>query len=223
MSLPLLLVAATASLAVNYRWALLDPHAPRLGPSWRSAVSTALWVAVLFTCALALNEGGYERAAALASSFAFGTAISPSIAPPYTLTAAEEPRVWRRLFKSRLHSLRILSIKMLLIVPVSVLLGLVLVRHPSFYASATVSLVFSGVKAAYLVDLLRGPPATPADIEVRRALTLAGVLRSCAIGSAALLVWFALIFPVVDRFPDPEIDDYAMLTAFVFGLLLRPN
>jgi len=39
----------------------------------------------------------------------------------------------------------------------------------------------------------------------------------------ALLAWLIAIYPVIDRVPEPELGDYAVLTAFVFGLLLRPG
>jgi hypothetical protein len=218
-----LLGGATAALALHYRWALLDPHAPRLGPSWTAAAATAVWVGGLFVTALILQATGHARWAAFAGSFAFGTAISPSIAPPYRLTPAEEPSLVRRLVKSRLHGVRVVSIKMLLIVPVSVLLEPMIARHPSFFASALVALFFSAVKAVYLLDLLRGPALTPTDVAARQALSVAAVERLAALGAAALVAWLAVIYPVVDRFPEPELDDYALLTAFVFGLLLRPN
>lgn len=223
MGSALFLAAATVVLTVHYRWALLDPHAPRLGPTWASAVATAVWVAALFAGALLLLATRQGDVAALASSFAFGTAISPSIAPPYRLTPAEEPSVWRRLVRSRLHGVRVVSIKMLLIVPVSLLIDPLVGRHTSFFASALVALFFSGVKAAYLLELLRGPPLSAADLAARRVLSVAVVARLAAVGAAALLVWFAVIYPVVDRFPEPGWDDYAVLTAFVFGLLLRPG
>jgi hypothetical protein len=217
------LVVATVVLALHYRWALLDPHAPRLGPSWAGAAATAAWVGALFVAALVLLATEHPRLAAFASSFAFGTAISPAIAPPYRLTPAEEPSVLRRFVRSRLHNLRVVSIKMLLIVPVSLLLEPLVARHPSFFASAVVALVFSGVKAAYLLDLLRGPALAAADVAARRALSVDGVRRLAALGAAALIAWLIAIYPVIDRVPEPELDDYAVLTAFVFGLLLRPG
>jgi hypothetical protein len=223
MASALLLTAAALLLALHYRWALLDPHAPRLGPSWSSAVVTAGWVTALFAAALLAQAAGYGREAAFTCSFAFGTAISPSIAPPYRLTPDEEPSPLRRFLKSRVHSFRVLSIKMLLIVPVSLLLDLLVPRHPSFFASALVALLFSGVKAAYLVELLRAPPRTAADHEVRRTLTIDGVVRNWRLGTVALVAWLAVIYPVTDGFPEPELDDYAMVTAFAVGLLLRPN
>lgn len=223
MGSALLLVAATALLALHYRWALLDPHAPRLGPSWTSALATALWVSALFALAAGLQAGDYLRASALAGSFAFGTAISPSIAPPYRLTPDEEPSALRRFVRSRLHGVRVVSIKMLLILPVSVLLDLVVEQHPSFFASALVALLFSTIKAVYLAELLRGPPLSAEDVEARRTLTLARVARTWLVGTVALVIWFVVIFPVTDRFPEPQLDDYAMVTAFVIGLLLRPN
>jgi hypothetical protein len=223
MSSALLLAAATLPLALHYRWALLDPHAPELGPTWLGATAFALWVAVLFAAALALALGGHVRLAAFASSFALGTAISPSIAPPYRLTPAEEPSAVRRFFRSRLHAMRVVSIKMLLIVPVSLVLEPLVARHPSFFASAMVALFFSGVKAAYLLELLRGPALTAADVAARRALSVPEVARLALMGTAALVAWLALTYPIIDRFPEPELDDYALLTAFVVGLLLRPG
>ncbi len=223
MSSALLLATATAVLALHYRWALLDPHAPRRRPGWTAAVVIAGWVGVLFVAALVLLAVDQPRLAAFASSFAFGTAISPSIAPPYRLTPAEEPSVLRRFVKSRLHSVRVVSIKMLLIVPVSLALEPLITRHPSFFASALVALFFSGVKAAYLLELLRGPALTAADVAARRTLSVGGVTRLAGMGALALLAWLAVIYPLIDRFPEPELDDYAMLTAFVFGLLLRPS
>jgi hypothetical protein len=223
MGSALLLAAATALLALHYRWALLDPHAPRLGPSGASAAATALWVSALFALAAGFQHGDYRHAAALAGSFAFGTAISPSIAPPYRLTPAEEPRALRRFLRSRLHGVRVVSIKMLLILPVSVVLDLADLRHPSFFASALVALLFSTIKAAYLVELLRGPPVSAEDLEARRTLTVERVARTWLVGTAALIAWFLVIFPVMDRFPERQLDDYAVVTAFVIGLLLRPN
>ncbi len=223
MHLALLLVAATALLAVHYKWALLDPHAPALAPSWLAAVATAAWVTALLAAALVLDQWQQSRVGAFVASFAFGTAISPAIAPPYRLTAAEEPRALRRFVKSRLHGIRVVSIKMLVIVPVSLALEPLVPRHPSFFASALVALAFSGVKAAYLVDLIRGPALGAADLAARRALTLTGVARSAGVGTLMLVVWLVTVFPLVDRFPEPELDDYAMVTAFAVGLLLRPH
>jgi hypothetical protein len=218
-----LLATATVALALHYRWALLDPHAPKLRPGWLVAAATAGWVGVLFVAALVLLAVERPRLAAFACSFAFGSAISPSIAPPYRLTPAEEPSVLRRFLRSRLHGMRVVSIKMLLIVPVSLLLQPLVTRHPSFFASAVVALFFSGVKAAYLLELLRGPVLTAADIAARDALTVGGVRRLAAMGALALIAWLAVVYPLVDRFPEPGVDDYAMLTAFVLGLLLRPG
>ncbi|MFP4126462.1 MAG: hypothetical protein ACLFU0_07425 [Alphaproteobacteria bacterium] len=223
MSSAVLLAAATAVLALHYRWALLDPHAPQLRPGWSAAAATAAWVALLFVAALGLLASERPRLAAFVSSFAFGTAISPTIAPPYRLTPAEEPSALRRFARSRLHGVRVVSIKMLLIVPVSLVLEPLVARHPSFFASALVALFFSGVKAAYLLELLRGPALTAADLVARRVLSVGGVARLASMGAAALVLWLALVYPLVDRFPEPELDDYAMLSAFVFGLLLRPG
>lgn len=218
-----LLVAATALLAIHYKWALLDPHAPGLAPSWLAASTTAVWVTTLLAVALLFDHFEQARAGAFVASFAFGTAISPAIAPPYRLTPAEEPRALRRFLRSRLHGIRVVSIKMLVIVPVSLVLEPVVARHPSFFASAVVALTFSGVKAAYLVDLIRGPALGAVDLAARRALTLGGVARGAGVGAATLVLWLVVVFPLVDRFPEPELDDYAMVTAFAVGLLLRPN
>jgi hypothetical protein len=223
MTSALLLTAATAILALHYRWALLDPHAPGLRATWTAAAATAAWVGLLFVLSLVLLAVEHPRFAAFASSFAFGTAISPSIAPPYRLTPAEEPSALRRFIKSRLHGVRVVSIKMLLILPVSLVLEPLVARHPSFFASALVALFFSGVKAAYLLELLRGPALTAADLAARRVFSVGGVRRLAGVGALALIAWLAVVYPLVDRFPEPELDDYAMLTAFVFGLLLRPG
>jgi len=223
MSSALLLAAAPAVLALHYRWALLDPHAPELRPGWTAAVATAAWVGLLFIAALALLASPQPRLAAFVSSFAFGTAISPTIAPPYRLTPAEEPSALRRFVKSRLHGVRVVSIKMLLIVPVSLVLEPLVARHPSFFASALVALFFSGVKAAYLFELLRGPPLSAADMAARRVLSIGDVSQLAGLGALALIAWLAAVYPLIDRFPEPELDDYAMLAAFAFGLLLRPG
>jgi hypothetical protein len=223
MTTLLMLAAAAILLAVNGKWALLDPHAPEAAVSWRATVATALWVTLLFTTALALQDTGRQHLAALVGSFAFGTAVSPSIAPPYRVPRVLEPRLWRRFLRSRLHGVRVVSIKMLLIVPVSLALDPLVARRPSFFASALVALFFSGVKAAYLIELLRGPALGPAERAARRVLTTPRVVRAAVVGSAALLGWLALIHPVMTGFPEPELGDYAVLTAFVLGLLLRPN
>jgi len=217
------LLVSLPLLVLNYKWALVDPHDPGGGPGWSAAVFNALWVTVLFAAALAAHGEGYARMAAFTSSFAFGTAISPSIAPPYALTAAEEPRRLWRFAKSRLHGMRVISIKMLLLFPVSWLIDPVVAQQRSFFASGLIALFFSLVKAAYLGDLLREPELRSAYARARHRLLAGTVRRTCALGSLGLLAWLAAIYPVIDAFPEPQLDDYAMLAAFAFGLLLRPS
>lgn len=209
MSPLVLLLASLPVLALNYRWALLDPHRADRLPSWTACALTALWASALLLVALVLAQQGHGRAGALLGSFAFGTAISPSIAPPYVLDAVEEPRPLRRFAVSRLHGMRVVSIKMLLLLPASFLVGLVVEQDSSFFASALIAVFFSLVKAAYMADLSRG--------RARR------VIRLAAGGTAWLLLWLGLAFPLMDLFPEPALDDYWMVTAFVFGVLLRPG
>lgn len=223
MSLLALFVAMTATLAVNYKWALVDPHRPSDGPSWRGALATALWVMALFAVARLLLDRGFANEAALLNSFAFGTAISPSIAPPYVLRPEEEPRRLRRFLASRLHGLRVISVKLVLLLPLGALVELVVSRHASFYASALIALVFSVTKAVYLADLMADPAFAARYRDARAHLPGRGVVGACGIGTAALLAWLVLVYPTVTAFPEAHLDDWATVLAFVLGVLLRPN
>lgn len=223
MSLAALFAAMTAALALNYKWALVDPHRPSDGPSWRGALATALWVTALFAAAHLLLDRGFGDAAALLNSFAFGTAISPSIAPPYVLRPDEEPRRLRRFLASRLHSLRVISVKLILLLPLGALVDLVVSRHASFYASALIALAFSVTKAVYLHDLMADPALAPRYRHARAHLLGRGVAPACGLGTAALLAWFVLVHPLVTAFPPAHLDDWATVAAFVLGVLLRPN
>jgi hypothetical protein len=100
-----ILIGLVALLAINYKWAGLDPHNPAAGPTWLWAVIGALWTMALFYLALVLTAEGHPTGAALVGAYALGSDLGPSISTPHRLTKQEKPSAVMRFLEAKRASI----------------------------------------------------------------------------------------------------------------------
>jgi hypothetical protein len=80
LGISILLVAV---LAVNHKWAAVDPHNPAAGPSWMMSFVGSAFITAILLASMMIRNDESPRISAFLASYAIGAALGPSISTPY--------------------------------------------------------------------------------------------------------------------------------------------
>lgn len=149
-----IILTLTILLAINLKWAGIDPYNPASGPSWLWASFGAILTMAFFLLAIALKLNGHKLSSAFIGAYALGSALGPSVNPPHNLSMEEEPSsTWRFLERKRI-ALGGGVIKTVVVVVFAPIAGLVAPDGISgaYLAAGALALCWGCVKAAVFDD-----------------------------------------------------------------------
>lgn len=212
-----------ATLAVNLKWAGVDPHNISAGPSWRLAALSSAWIVVVLWISLAAQAAKHLEVASFLANYAFGSALGPSISTPYRLTEEEEPVAVLRYLEGIRVGLGGTLMKALAIGIAAWSATQIGMPDPSFWLASAMALML-GLFKAPVVMLMLNDYTEKDDLERLAKGFLGGsVVLACLAGTIALAMWIAMVGPIIQAQIDLNLGSHIAILGFLIGLVMQPK
>lgn len=200
------IVGIVLLLAVNQKWARIDPHNVAEGPSWLGASIRALMIVAILTVGLYLNNIGRPDWAGLIGSMAISMAFGPSISSPVIFRRDEVSDPIKRRLAGLPEVLGGALMKTVVVAVVSYLVSWLVPHQTTIWVTGVLALLLGVMKAPVVILLLRDKPQ-----EVRRKLIGGNVILTCLLGTVALALFVLVAVSLAAAIPSISHVDYRTL------------
>ncbi len=207
-------------LAINQKWARIDPHNVEEGPSWPHALARAVIIVVIIAVALYLQATGRPDWAGLTGSMGISMAFGPSISSPVIYRRDEVSDPIERRLTGLPEVIGGALIKTVIVAVMSYLASWLIPHQTTIWVTGALALVMGVMKAPVVILLLQDQPP-----KRRRKLIGGSAIRTFFLGTVALALFVLIAVDVAAAIPSIGHVDYrnfvdvSAVVGFFLGLV----